>query len=280
MAMLSAVPLARADNAVPYPKINPGQFAINALPPEPVHAEGIPTSIRLLFIALALLFTYRLCMFLYQCYTRWQQGSYDAFHIHNRTKILTYNNTQTPTPASEETQKAAAVAYVHQHQTMSEAEVVRTMRDHLEGLFPKSCPDCQHRYATFREFLQTTKPIGAAIPYDAELGDWHPLQPVGVMTYATCQCGTTLSLGSAGMPLTRLWALLHWAKNETRLRNKSPRELISYLRDEINKQVLATPDTTPVKMVRVRSLEGHSDGEKTSAKAHNKILTDLIPFDQ
>ena len=278
--MLSASSLVRADNAVPFPNVNPGQFAINALPPEPVHAEGIPTSIRLLLIGLSLLLTYRLCMFLYQCYTRWQQGSYDAFHIQNRTKILTSNDTQTLTASPEANQNAAAVAYVHQQQTMSEAEVVRTMRDHLEGLFPKSCPDCQHRYATFREFLQTTKPIGAAIPYDAELGDWHPLQPVGVMTYATCQCGTTLSLGSAGMPLTRLWALLHWAKNETRLRNKSPRELISYLRDEINKQVLAAPDTTHVKTVRVRALEGHSDGEKTSAKAHNKILTDLIPFDQ
>jgi hypothetical protein len=125
---------------------------------------------------------------------------------------------------------------------MTEADVVRIMREHLEGLFPKDCPTCCRRFATLREYLLITTHLGPAIPYDAELGDWKPLRPLGTMTYANCPCGTTLALTSQGMPLSQLWALLGWARLETKRRGLSPQELLNYLRLEICKQVLATPD--------------------------------------
>jgi len=68
---------------------------------------------------------------------------------------------------------------------MTEAEVVRIMRQHLEGLFLKVCPVCLRRFATLREYLLTTTQLGPAMPYDAELGDWKPLRPLGTMSYAT-----------------------------------------------------------------------------------------------
>jgi len=68
------------------------------------------------------------------------------------------------------------------------------------------------------------------------------LRPLGTMTYANCPCGTTLALTSQGMPLSQLWALLGWARLETKRRGLSPQELLNYLRLEICKQVLATPD--------------------------------------
>ena len=37
---------------------------------------------------------------------------------------------------------------------MTEAEVVRIMREHLEGQFPKVCNTCKRRYATLRQYLQ------------------------------------------------------------------------------------------------------------------------------
>jgi hypothetical protein len=44
---------------------------------------------------------------------------------------------------------------------------------------------------------------------------------------------------SHGMPLLRLWALYNWARVEKRRRNMTMNELLTYLRDEIRKQVLA-----------------------------------------
>jgi hypothetical protein len=126
---------------------------------------------------------------------------------------------------------------------MTEAEVVRIMREHLEGQFPKVCNNCKRRYATLREYLLNTETVGPAMPYDADMGHWNPLHPLGTATYANCRCGNTLALTSEGMPLFQLWSLLNWARHETKKRKMTPQELLNYLRDEITKQVLATPDS-------------------------------------
>lgn len=124
---------------------------------------------------------------------------------------------------------------------MNEADVIRQMRAHLEGLFPKTCPNCQRTYATLRQYLQVTTHQGSAIPYDAMAGNWQPWKPIGTVTLANCPCGSTLALTSHGMPLPQLWRLLSWARGETQRRGMSPQELLNYLREEICKQVLAGP---------------------------------------
>ena len=125
---------------------------------------------------------------------------------------------------------------------MTEAEVIQAMRDHLEGLFPKTCPNCQRTYRSLREYLQVTKHHGLPVPYDAMAGDWQPFKPIGTVTMSNCPCGSTLVLSSEGMPAPRLWRLLNWARIETQRRNLSPQALLAYLRDEICKQVLADDD--------------------------------------
>ena len=115
------------------------------------------------------------------------------------------------------------------------------MREHLEGLFPKVCPKCKRRFATLREYLLITEHVGPAMPYDADVGDWTPLRPLGTVTFANCPCGSTLALSSEGMPLVRLWSLLAWVRVETQRRRQTPQQLLNYLRDEICKQVLAAP---------------------------------------
>ena len=125
---------------------------------------------------------------------------------------------------------------------MTEAEVVRIMREHLEGLFPKVCAACKRRYTTLQEYLLNTDQVGPAIPYDVEMGEWSPLHPLGTATFANCRCGNTLALTSDGMPLIQLWSLLNWARHETKRRGLTPQELLNHLRDEITKQVLAAPD--------------------------------------
>ena len=98
---------------------------------------------------------------------------------------------------------------------------------------------CQHRYATVRENLQNTEHHGDAIPFDAELGNWRPLRPVGTVTLVQQPLRDTLFLSSEGMPLTQLWRLLNWARIETKKRQQTPRELLNYLGGEICNQVLA-----------------------------------------
>ena len=125
-------------------------------------------------------------------------------------------------------------------QVMTEADAVRIMRAHLESQFPKVCDHCQRRYATLREYLGATKPLGDTMPWDAELGDWQPTEPVGTVTLANCACGNTLALSSEGMPLPQYAALLGWAWMETKRRGVTPVRLFNFLRDEITAQVLAS----------------------------------------
>ena len=124
---------------------------------------------------------------------------------------------------------------------MTRFEVVRAIRQHLEGQFPKVCSVCHHSYGSFREFLLVTTPVGSTMSYDAELNEWNPVRPIGTATYANCPCGNTLALSSQGMPLRRLWQLMNWARSETRNRGQTLEELLNQLRDEIRQDVLGEP---------------------------------------
>ena len=121
---------------------------------------------------------------------------------------------------------------------LTEAEVIRFIRGHLEGQFPKLCAVCGRSYGSFREFLLITKPVGSTLSFDAELNDWNPVEPVGTSTYANCPCGNTLCLTSEGMPLRQLWPLMNWARAETKSRGQTLEELLNYLREEIRRQVI------------------------------------------
>jgi hypothetical protein len=122
---------------------------------------------------------------------------------------------------------------------LTEAEVVRVIRKHIGGLFPRTCPNCKQVFLTYREYLLNTKPIGSPLSYDIELGDWKPAHSSGNLSLANCHCGTTLALSSDGMPLTQIWQVLNWIKIETERRGVQTQEVLGYLRGEVSKQALA-----------------------------------------
>jgi len=122
---------------------------------------------------------------------------------------------------------------------LTEAEAIRAMRRHLEGRFPKICPNCQRRYASLQEYVQATQPIGETFSYDAELGNWNPAKPIGTVALANCPCGTTLALTSEGLPLPQLAQLLEWARIETERRGITLQALLRQARHEIRRQALA-----------------------------------------
>ena len=127
------------------------------------------------------------------------------------------------------------------NQNLDEAAVIRHMRKHLEGFFPKACSNCGRRFTTLRDYIRRTQHSGPAMPYDADFGDWEPEQPLGAFLYSNCPCGNTLVLSSKGMPLPLLWSIMAWARQEIKRRNMTPQEHLTYLRDEMCKQVLSEP---------------------------------------
>ena len=122
---------------------------------------------------------------------------------------------------------------------MTEEQVISIIREHLEGQFPKVCANCERCYTTFRNYLLETSRLGAPMSYDAEIGDWQPLKPLGAFTHSNCQCGSTLALSSEGLPLLRLWGVLNWVRIETKKRHQTTQELLNYLREKVCNQVLA-----------------------------------------
>jgi hypothetical protein len=119
---------------------------------------------------------------------------------------------------------------------MNEDEVVRIVRSHIERLFPRVCPKCGRRFASLREYLDSTTHLSTPILYD-DISDEMPAEPMGPMSFANCPCGTTFAIGSKGMPRAQMVELLTWAKGESLRRTIGIRELLGHIRDRIDEQV-------------------------------------------
>jgi hypothetical protein len=131
---------------------------------------------------------------------------------------------------------------------LKEVEVVEIIRRHVERKFPMACSSCGHRFASLKEYLEYTTPLGNPISYDAQAGNWRPREPVGTLAFANCRCGTTLSIGSEGMGLLTMWRLLRWARKESSARGIRVGELLQGIRRRIDQQVLN--ETKPGKKAR------------------------------
>lgn len=125
------------------------------------------------------------------------------------------------------------------HLSLSDDEAASIMHRHFASLFPKTCPRCQRSYESLRDYVQSTRPLGPTIAYDAELGDWHTTNPIGALILSNCACGDTLALSSDGIPLREMSALLHWIRITSRQRNQTPRALLGSMRQRLREQIMA-----------------------------------------
>jgi hypothetical protein len=121
---------------------------------------------------------------------------------------------------------------------MNDEEIVGLVREHFEGLFPKTC-SCGRQFATLREYILGTESIRKAVSYDAATGNWEPKKFLGTWAFANCPCGSTLALTTEGIPLATRHSLLAWVKAETERRGVSSEEVVGTLRAEIRTRVLA-----------------------------------------
>ena len=121
---------------------------------------------------------------------------------------------------------------------MNEAELIEVALDHISSKFPKECKCCGKCYESFVDFARHTTYVGDPISYDAEEGDWKPLNPIGTIGMANCSCGSTLAISTDGMDLATLWKVMHWVRGESKRRGISGGELLIELRTKIDSRVL------------------------------------------
>ncbi len=124
---------------------------------------------------------------------------------------------------------------------MTDADVIRITRLHIESRFPKTCTSCGRRFATLADYLAQTRHVGPPVSYDAEIGDWAPREPLGTLSLANCTCGSTMVIDSAGMPLKTITQLMTWARQTSKRRGLTMRELLNWVRDQIDAQVRREP---------------------------------------
>jgi uncharacterized C2H2 Zn-finger protein len=124
---------------------------------------------------------------------------------------------------------------------MTFAEVVAVVRAHVEAQFPKTCPRCARVFDSLPDYLRETRHVGAPHSYDFELGERAPADPVGTYSVAVCPCGTSMSIGARGLSPLTFSRLMVFAFAETRRRGLTIAELLTEVRDEIDRQVLARP---------------------------------------
>jgi hypothetical protein len=122
---------------------------------------------------------------------------------------------------------------------MTEQEVIRTLREFYEGLFPKDCANCGRRFATLRDYVLATQPLWPSVAPHVELGNYETSPPVGGLAMANCVCGNTLALSSSEMPLAQTQFLLEWIRTEAARRSLKPTEMLDHLRKEVRRLVLA-----------------------------------------
>jgi hypothetical protein len=131
------------------------------------------------------------------------------------------------------------------HVAMTEEEFIRLNYQRALAVFPKTCHTCGRRYETLRAYVLTAKPIGPAISYDVELGEWHPVDPLGTVALANCPCGSTMALTNAEEPLPVIPEMLDWLQVETETRGVSAGQLLDHVRNEVRKLALADSIDSP-----------------------------------
>ena len=131
------------------------------------------------------------------------------------------------------------LTYPKEHSRVTESEAIVIIIEHLEQLFPKTCPRCDRRYESLREFYIHTRPEGVPVFRDLDAGRLYPEKPLGAMATSTCPCGESIPLTSDGMPIFRYWSLLLWAQTELLRRHLKAEELLQHLRVEVRQRVIA-----------------------------------------
>jgi hypothetical protein len=68
------------------------------------------------------------------------------------------------------------------------------MLAHLEQQFPRRCSSCSIRFESLTDYVEITTPLGSPQDFDEGRRASDPGPPLGVICYANCVCGSTISV--------------------------------------------------------------------------------------
>ena len=140
---------------------------------------------------------------------------------------------------------------------LSDVEVVGIVRKHIESKFPKECGVCGRRFASLAEYLRGTTHVGDPVSGDS-IDKPLRTRPVGTLSYASCPCGTTLIISSAGLDVFTMRNLMKWARATAAEHRISLRQVLANLRERIDAQVLSEAATDDARFGTAASVTDQS----------------------
>ena len=72
---------------------------------------------------------------------------------------------------------------------------VSVIVDRCRRQFPRHCPVCKRHFISFADYTSVTRSVGSPVEFDSA-----PDDPIGVVDFANCPCGTTISVSWEGPP--------------------------------------------------------------------------------
>lgn len=101
-----------------------------------------------------------------------------------------------------------------------------------ESQFPKKCGNCGREFKSFKDFVSITKGRGAP-QYSSEIND-----PFGLISYANCECGSTLVLSCSDGNMHKIFVSAIESESANTGHKKS--EILSAIREEVRARALSS----------------------------------------
>ncbi len=121
---------------------------------------------------------------------------------------------------------------------MEKNEIINIIIKFISKQFPKKCTCCGKPYYSLADYTQNTIQVGKPISYDADDDDWSPINPIGLVSIANCECGTSLAISSSGMALSNLLKIMKWTRVETIKRDETTSNILENIRTDIAKIII------------------------------------------
>ena len=106
--------------------------------------------------------------------------------------------------------------------------------------FPRACRTCGTVYPSFRAWIERTVPVGAPMPDDSEDED-----PIGLISFANCPCGSTLSLTCEDPTGAAHRAFNEALRRQVAATGRGRGELLAELREAVRAAVRASGSPGP-----------------------------------
>jgi hypothetical protein len=124
---------------------------------------------------------------------------------------------------------------------LTDEEMMALCEEALSKQFPKRCMCCRKVYGTLRAYFLSTTRVGTVQVPDADAGEWEPQEPMGVMSFANCACGSTLAITSDAVSVLTMWRMLRWARERMKRRGLSIHEVRAEFVEMMRLHVLEPP---------------------------------------